>query len=81
MRWLCGGRGPSGEVEAEAWRCAICVAVDVFAEYGDGQVGGTPSAGSRRAATTGRACQALMRSQETALWELVGTSLLFAEAH
>lgn len=40
VRWLCGWRRPRSEDEARAYRRAVCAAADVFAEFGEGQVGG-----------------------------------------
>lgn len=40
VSWMCGGREPSDGVEEEAYRRAVCAAVEAFADYGDGQVGG-----------------------------------------
>ena len=39
VRWLVGGAEP-GDDELEAYRRAVCAAVDAFAEFGEGQVGG-----------------------------------------
>lgn len=39
VRWLVGGREP-GEDELDVYRRAVCAAVDAFAEFGEGQVGG-----------------------------------------
>ena len=46
VRWLVGGREPSDD-ELEAYQKAVCAAVDAFAEFGEGQVGGFPSGTSR----------------------------------
>lgn len=76
VRWLCGGRRPCrGEVVA--YRRAICAAVDAFAEFGAGQVGGF-SIGDFKVThyedegTTGEEI-----ATQAALRELVGTSLAF----
>ena len=39
VRWLVGGSEPSDE-ELESYQRAVCAAVDAFAEFGEGQVGG-----------------------------------------
>lgn len=77
VRWLCGYREPETEVECEAYKRAVCAAVDVFANFGEGQVGGF-SLGDFKVTnyenqgTTGEAL-----ASEAAIKELVGTRLLF----
>jgi hypothetical protein len=39
VRWLVDGAEPSND-ELEAYQGAVCAAVDAFAEFGEGQVGG-----------------------------------------
>lgn len=39
MRWVVGG-AESGDGELESYQRAVCAAVDVFADFGEGQVGG-----------------------------------------
>lgn len=74
---MCGGRAPDDDVAADAYRRALCAAVDAFAEYGDGQVGGF-SLGSfkvsryERDATTG-----VQVATDAVARELAGTGLLF----
>ena len=46
VRWLVGGVEP-GDDELESYQRAVCAAVDAFAEFGEGQVGGFPSGTSR----------------------------------
>ena len=64
--------------DADAWRRAACAAVDAFAEYGEGRVGGF-SIGSfsvtnyRDEGTTGAEV-----AREAALAELAGTGLTFS---
>lgn len=76
VRWLVGGVEPS-EKELEAYRRAVCAAVDAFAEFGEGQVGGF-SLGDFKVThyedegTTGEEI-----ATADALKELVGTSLAF----
>ena len=74
---LCGGRRPCrGEVVP--YKRAVCAAVDAFAEFGEGQVGGF-SLGDFKVThyedegTTGEEI-----ATADALKELVGTSLAFA---
>jgi len=77
VRWLVGGAEPC-EDELESYQRALCAAVDAFAEFGEGQVGGF-SLGDFKVThyedegTTGEE----IATQE-ALKELVGTSLVFA---
>lgn len=76
VRWLVGGMEP-GDDELESYQRAVCAAVDAFAEFGEGQVGGF-SLGDFKVThyedegTTGEE----IATQE-ALKELVGTSLAF----
>ena len=76
VRWLVGGAVPSDD-ELESYQRAVCAAVDAFAEFGEGQVGGF-SLGDFKVThyedegTTGEE----IATQE-ALKELVGTSLAF----
>lgn len=39
VRWLVGAKEPS-DSELVAYQRAVCAAVDAFAEFGEGQVGG-----------------------------------------
>lgn len=76
VRWLVGGSEPSNE-ELESYQRAVCAAVDAFAEFGEGQVGGF-SLGDFKVThyedegTTGEEI-----ATDAALKELVGTSLVF----
>ena len=76
VRWLVGGSEPSDE-ELESYQRAVCAAVDAFAEFGEGQVGGF-SLGDFKVThyedegTTGEEI-----ATDAALKELVGTSLVF----
>ncbi len=76
VRWLVGGSEPSDE-ELESYQRAVCAAVDAFAEFGEGQVGGF-SLGDFKVThyedegTTGEEI-----ATDAALKELVGTSLAF----
>ena len=77
VRWLVGGSEPSDE-ELESYQRAVCAAVDAFAEFGEGQVGGF-SLGDFKVThyedegTTGEEI-----ATADALKELVGTALAFA---
>ena len=77
VRWLVGGAEP-GDDELEAYQRAVCAAVDAFAEFGEGQVGGF-SLGDFKVThyedegTTGEE----IATQE-ALKELMGASLAFS---
>ena len=76
VRWLCDGREPADD-ELESYQKAVCAAVDAFAEFGEGQVGGF-SIGDFKVThyedegTTGKEI-----ATDAALKELVGTSLAF----
>ena len=76
VRWLVGGAEPLDD-ELEAYQRAVCAAVDAFAEFGEGQVGGF-SLGDFKVThyedegTTGEEI-----ATDEALKELVGTSLVF----
>ena len=77
VRWLVGGAEPLDD-ELEAYQRAVCAAVDAFAEFGEGQVGGF-SLGDFKVThyedegTTGEEI-----ATADALKELMGTSLAFA---
>lgn len=76
VRWLVGGREP-GEDELDAYRRAVCAAVDAFAEFGEGQVGGFALGDFKVThyeddGTTGEEI-----ATANALKELVGTLLAF----
>ena len=77
VRWLVSGAEPS-EDELERYQRAVCAAVDAFAEFGEGQVGGF-SLGDFKVThyedegTTGEEI-----ATADALKELVGTSLAFS---
>ena len=76
VRWLCDGHIPSrGEVVP--YKRAVCAAVDAFAEFGEGQVGGFALGDFKVThyedeGTTGEE----IATQEV-LKELAGTSLVF----
>ena len=76
VRWLVGGSEPSDE-ELESYQRAVCAAVDAFAEFGEGQVGGF-SLGDFKVThyedegTTGEEI-----ATDAAIKELVGTTFVF----
>ncbi|MDO4427890.1 MAG: hypothetical protein Q4B91_00035 [Atopobiaceae bacterium] len=76
VRWLVSAKEPS-DSELVAYQRAVCAAVDAFAEFGEGQVGGF-ALGDFKVThyededTTGEEI-----ATADALKELVGTSLVF----
>jgi hypothetical protein len=76
VRWLVGGAEPDDD-ELVAYQRAVCAAVDAFAEFGEGQVGGF-SLGDFKVThyedegTTGEEI-----ATDAAIKELVGTTLVF----
>lgn len=77
VQWLVGGREPT-EDELESYQRAVCAAVDAFAEFGEGQVGGFALGDFKVThyedeGTTGEE----IATQEV-LKELMGTSLAFS---
>ena len=76
VRWLCGGRGC---VAATAYKRAVCAAVDAFAEFGRGQIGGVALGDfrvTRYASDEGVTGEDM--ATEAALKELYGTGYAFA---
>ena len=78
VAWLCDHKCP-GRCEQTAYRRAICAALEVFAEYGQGQVGGFTLGNFRMTSYEGRgtATGDALASQ-AALRELSATPLAFA---
>lgn len=80
MRQIAGGEMPAESRDGEdvsAWRCACCAAVDAFAEFGEGRVGGVAVGDFKvtnymEKGTTGREV-----ALEAALAELAGTGMAF----
>lgn len=80
MRQVAGGETPSESWDGEdvsAWRRACCAAVDAFAEFGEGRVGGVAVGDFKvtnymEKGTTGREI-----ALEAALAELAGSGLAF----
>ena len=77
VAWLCGGRRPK-RCEWDEYRRAVCAVVDVFAQYGQGQIAGFQIGEFRmnsyagHGTTTGSELATVAAAQE-----LAGTSLLF----
>ena len=80
VAWLCDHQCPGAE-NRRAYKRAICAALDVFSEYGQGQVGGFAIGDFRMTGYEGRGTatgDAL--ATQAALRELSGTPLAFAGA-
>lgn len=76
VRWLVGGREP-GEDELDAYRRAVCAAVDAFAEFGEGQVGGFALGDFKVTHYEDEGTTGEEIATSDALKELMGTSLAF----
>lgn len=76
VRWLVGGDEP-GEDELEAYQRAVCAAVDAFAEFGEGQVGGFALGDFKVTHYEDEGATGEEIATDAALKELVGTSLAF----
>lgn len=77
VRWLCGGRCPS-RCEVVAYKRAVCAAVDAFAEFGQGQVGGFALGDFKVTHYEDEGTTGDEIATQAAMKELVGTSLLFS---
>ncbi len=77
VRWLCDGREPD-ESELVAYQRAVCAAVDAFAEFGEGQVGGFALGDFKVTHYEDEGTTGEEIATADALKELVGTSLAFA---
>lgn len=77
VRWLCGGREPA-RCEVAAWKRAVCAAVDAFAEFGEGQVGGFALGDFNVTHYEDEGTTGDEIATAAALKELVGTLLAFA---
>lgn len=77
VRWLVGGVEP-GEDELENYLRAVCAAVDAFAEFGEGQVGGFSLGGFKVTHYEDEGTTGEEITTADALKELVGTSLAFS---
>lgn len=78
VSWLVGGRKPA-RCEWDEYKRAVCAVVDVFAQYGQGQIAGFQIGEFRmnsyagHGATTGAELATIAATEE-----LAGTSLLFS---
>lgn len=80
VAWLCDHHCPGPEART-AYKRAICAALDVFAEYGQGQVGGFSIGDFRMTSYEGRgSATGDALATEAALCELSATPLAFAGA-
>lgn len=77
VRWLVGGR-ETGDDELDAFRRAVCAAVDAFAEFGEGQVGGFALGDFKVTHYEDEGTTGEEMATSAALKELVGTSLAFS---
>lgn len=77
VNWLCDGRVPA-RCELTAWKRAVCAAVDAFAEFGEGQVGGFVLGDFKVTHYEDEGTTSEEIATAAALKELVGTSLAFA---
>lgn len=76
VRWLVGGSEPSGE-ELESYQRAVCAAVDAFAEFGEGQVGGFALGDFKVTHYEDEGTTGEEIATDAAIKELVGTTLVF----
>ena len=74
--WLVGGTEPDDN-ELEAYQRAVCAAVDAFAEFGEGQVGGFTLGDFKVTHYEDEGTTGEEIATANALKELVGTSLAF----
>lgn len=77
VRWLCDGREPA-EAELVAYQRAVCAALDAFAEFGEGQVGGFALGDFKVTHYEDEGTTGEEIATQAALKELVGTSLAFS---
>ena len=77
VRWLVGGAEPADD-ELEAYQRAVCAAVDAFAEFGEGQVGGFALGDFKVTHYEDEGTTGEELATSAALKELVGTSLAFS---
>lgn len=74
--WLIGYTYPSGACEIKQFKRAVCAAVDVFADFGDGAIGFTLGS-FKTAVREGVAFSAESKATEAALKELGMSGLTF----
>ena len=77
VRWLVNAAEPA-ELELEAYQRSVCAAVDAFAEFGEGQVGGFALGDFKVTHYEDEGTTGEEMATSAALKELVGTSLLFS---
>ena len=77
VRWLVGGAEPSDD-DMEAYQRAVCAAVDAFAEFGEGQVGGFALGDFKVTHYEDEGTTGEELATSAALKELLGTSLAFS---
>ena len=77
VRWLVNGREPD-DSDLEAYERAVCAAVDAFAEFGEGQVGGFSLGDFKVTHYEDEGTTGAELATSAAMQELVGTSLLFS---
>lgn len=78
VSWLCGGKEPKGCSERNAYRRAVCAAIEAFACYGEGQVGGFSIGDFKMTHYEDEGTTGAELATDAALEELAGTSLLFS---
>lgn len=77
VRWLVGGKRP-GRCEWDEYKRAVCAVVDVFAQYGEGQIASFQIGEFRMNSYAGHgATTGTELATAAALEELAGTSLVF----
>ena len=77
VRWLVGAHEP-GDDELVSYQRAVCAAVDAFAEFGEGQVGGFALGDFKVTHYEDEGTTGEEIATADALKELVGTALAFA---
>lgn len=77
VQWMVGGREPT-EDELESYQRAVCAAVDAFAEFGEGQVGGFALGDFKVTHYEDEGTTGEEIATQEALKELMGTSLAFS---
>ena len=80
VRWICGGRVPSCEVDELAYRRAVCAAAEAFAEFGAGQGGGVQLGSVSVTHSDPRGPTGEEQATYACEKELSGTGLLFCGA-
>lgn len=78
VAWLCDGKEPADDAEATAYMRAVCAAVEAFAAFGEGQVGGFTLGSFKMTNYEDEATTGEELASEAACKELLGTSLIFS---